>query len=947
MLKKLLKYFGFTLILLLTLIILLPIVFKGSIIEKVKEETNNNLNAKVDFGDFGLSLITTFPNFEFSINDVKVDGIDQFEGTQLASIGNLTLKVDLMSVINGDEIKVKTISISDLTANAIVLADTSANWDIAKATGEIEEEVIEEIDAEPSSFKLGLEDLSITNANITYLDETMDLSTTIKNLNFHLSGDMTEDVTDLVTTTTIEAMDLKMENINYFKQTKIEADATINADLANSKYTFTENEFRINELVLNLDGWLALFEDNDDMDMDIKFGAQKTEFKSILSLVPAVYMTDFAAVKTAGKVQLNGYSKGRYTATTLPAFGLDLLVSEAMFKYPDLPKAVNNININLHVDNPGGSEDNTFVNLKEFHMEMAENPIDMHMQVRTPVSDANIDGGIKAQFSLASIKDVIPLENGDEMNGEIKADISLKGKVSALEQERYEDFDAQGQFSILNMDYKSDSLPYDILLKQMTLNFSPQLVELVAFDSKIGKSDIQATGKMENFIAYVFVDDEALKGRFNLSSNLLDLNEFMEDEEVVTTDGGEALEEEEEEEEPLSIIEIPENIDFVLASSLKKVVYDNMDIDNLKGELVVKDQKVKMNNVFMNLLEGSMVMNGYYETTNPKAPGFNYDMKIKDFDIQTVVTTFNTIETMAPYAKNMKGKFNTSLKVNGVLDHEMMPDLNTLTGGGDMVTKTIKVEGLKALDKLAAALKNDKLNKLELNDAHIKFAFKEGRVHTEPFDIKMGPATGTMSGSNGFDQTLDNVMTLKIPSAEIGAGEAMSTLNGQAGKLGMDIKAAEHVMVDITIKGSVDDPKIGISLKNAVGSIVGDIKEQVIEQFKEKVEEVKEDLKGKAREQADKILAEAQKQADKVKVEAKNAANKVREAGKETEKRLLKEAGGNPLKKGAAKIAGKQAIKQADKQALKVEAEGDKQAANIMTKAQEQADKLMAEVDKK
>ena len=943
MLKKILKYFGFTLILFIALILILPIVFKSSIVEKVKEEANNNLNAKVDFGDFGLSLITTFPNFEFSIDEVKVDGVGPFEGTQLASIGNLTLKVDLMSVINGDEIKVKTISISDLTANAIVLADTSANWDIAKATGAVEEEVIEETDVEPSSFKLGLEDLSITNANITYLDETMGLSTTIQNLNFHLSGDMTEDVTDLVTTTTIEAIDLKMENINYLKQTKIEVDATINADLAHSKYTFTENEFRINELVLNLDGWLALFEDNDDMDMDIQFGAQKTEFKSILSLVPAVYMTDFSAVKTAGKVQLNGSAKGRYTAAALPAFGLDLLVSEAMFKYPDLPKSVTNINIDLHVDNPGGSEDNTFVNLKKFHLEMAGNPIDMHLQVKTPVSDANIDGGIKAQFSLASLKDIIPLENGDEMNGDIIADITLKGKVSALEEERYEDFDAQGQFSILNMDYKSDSLPYDILLKQMTLNFSPQSVELVAFESKIGKSDLNATGKMENFIAYAFADDEALKGRFNLTANLLDLNEFMEEEEeVATTESADALEE-----EPLSIIEVPKNIDFVLASSLKKVVYDNMDIDNFKGELVVKDQKVKMNDVFMNLLEGSMVMNGYYETTNPKAPGFNYLMKIKDFDIQTVVTTFNTIEVMAPYAKNMKGRFNTSLNVDGVLDHEMMPDLNTLTGGGDMVTKTIKVEGVKALDKLAKALKNDKLNKLELNDAHIKFTFKDGRVHTEPFDIKIGPATGTMSGSNGFDQTLDNVMTLKVPSAELGAGDAMNTLNGQAGQLGMDIKSAEYVMVDVTIKGSVDDPKIGISLKDAVGNIVEDVKEQVIEQVKEKVEEVKEDLKGKAREQANKILAEAQKQADRVKAEAKKAANKVREGGKETETRLLKEAGGNPLKKGAAKIAGKQAIKQADKQALKVEAEGNKQADNIMAKAQEKADKLMAEVDKK
>ena len=904
----------------------------------VKEEANKSLNAKVDFGDFDLGLISTFPNFNFEINDVKVDGIDQFEGTQLASIGNLTLKVDLMSVISGDEINVKTISLSDLNINAIVLADSSANWDIAKVTDEVE--VVEEETEEAAAFKLGLKDLSITNANITYVDETMDLSTAIKNFNFHLSGDMTADVTNLVTKTTIEAMDVEMENVKFFKKTKFEADATIKADLANNKYTFTENEFRINELTLGLDGWLALFEDKDDMDMDLKFSAKKTEFKNILSLVPAVYMTDFAAVKTAGKLALNAYAKGIYTATALPAFGLDLLVADAMFKYPDLPKAVNNINIDLHVDNPGGSEDNTFVNLKKFHMELAGNPIDMNMQISTPISDASIDGGIKAQFSLASLKDVVPMETGDEMNGDINADVRLKGRVSALEGERYEEFLAEGQLAITNMNYKSDSLPYDVMLKNMVLNFSPQFVELAAFESQIGKSDISANGKIENFIAYAFADDAALTGRFNMNANLMNLNEFME-EEVETAEGSEAVEE-----EPLSIIEVPKNIDFVLNTTIKKVVYDNMDIDNIKGELIVRNQKVNMHNVFMNLLDGSMVMNGHYETTNPKKPGFSYDMAIKDFDIETVVSTFNTVDEMAPYAKNMKGRFNTSLNIDGVLDQEMMPDLNTLIGDGVMQTKSIKVEGFKALDKLSKLMKNDKFSKLEINDATIKYSFKDGRVYTKPFDIKMGPVTGTMSGSNGFDQTMDNKMTLKVPSKELGAGDAMSQLNGQAGKLGMNLKTAEFVNVDVTIKGTVDDPKVGVSLKDAVGSVVDDVKEQVIEQIKEKAEEVKEDLKGKAKEQADKLMVEAKKQADKIRAEGKKAGQKVRDEGKK-QADALKNKGGNFLEKQGNKILAKETVKKADKLADKTEKEANKKADDLIAKTQKEADKLMAEVESK
>lgn len=937
--KKILKITGITLLVLLVLIISLPFMFKGKIIDIVKEQANANLNAKVDFGEFDLGLISTFPNFNFSIDNVTVDGVDKFEGTQLANIKNLSLKVDLMSVISGDEIKIKSIYIEEPIVNAVILADTSANWDIAKATEEIEEEVVEE---ETSPFKLNLQDLTIKNAKINYADATMNLTTSIIGLNFNLSGDMTQDVTDLVTKTVIDELNLTMDNVAYFKKANVEADAIIKADLANYKFTFTDNQFRLNELFLGFDGWVAIFEDNDDIDMDITFNAQKTDFKNILSLVPAVFMTDFASVKTEGKLALNGFAKGKMTETALPAFGLDLLVEKAMFKYPDLPKAVNNIHVDLAISNPGGSEDNTLINLKRFYMEMAGNPVEMKMRLSTPISDPNIDANLMAKLDLASVKDVMPMEAGDEMNGKINADVTLKGKMSSIDNERYEEFEAKGSFGITDMLYKSDSLPYDVKLQQMTLNFSPQFVELANFDAQIGESDMHANGKIENFIAYVLDDStNVLTGNFLFNSTVMDLNEFMTEEEVAATEGTEAVE------EPLTIIEVPRNIDFSLTSTLSKVIYDNMEITDMKGLITVKDQKVSMKDVAMNLLGGKMMMNGFYETTNPAAPGINFDMAIQDFDVATVVSTFNTIEEMAPYAKNAKGRFNTSLKLEGILDKEMMPDMNSLTGNGDMLTKNIKVEDVKAMNQLADALKNDNLRVLEVNDANIKYAFKDGRVNIEPFDVKLGKTTGTMSGSNGFDQTIDYKMTLKTPTKELGAGDALNKLQSQASGLGMSLKSAETVSVDVLLKGTFDDPKVSVSLKDAVGSVTDEIKEQVKEKITEEVDKAKEEAKKKAREQADKLIAEAEKNAQKIRDEAKAAADKVRAEADKQANDLIAKAGSNPLKKIAAEKAAQKLKDEAEKKAVGIENEGNKRADALVAKAKQEADDMMQKVEEK
>lgn len=210
----------------------------------------------------------------------------------------------------------------------------------------------------------------------------------------------------------------------------------------------------------------------------------------------------------------------------MPGFGAHLEVANAMFKYPSLPKSVNNINVNIDIQNPNGNPDATTIDINKFHLEMASNPLDVAMHVKTPISNPSINGEVKGKIDLASVKEFIPMEAGDELNGVIAADVKLNGKMSMITDKKYEQFKAQGTVEVEKMNYKSTSVPYSILINTMKLNFTPQFVELVSFDAKMGKSDIKATGKIEDFLQYVF-KDSLIKGNFNMSANLIDLNELM------------------------------------------------------------------------------------------------------------------------------------------------------------------------------------------------------------------------------------------------------------------------------------------------------------------------------------------------------------------------------------------------------------------------------------
>ncbi|MBK7816860.1 MAG: AsmA family protein [Sphingobacteriaceae bacterium] len=677
---RIFKWTGITFLVLIILIIAAPFIFKDKIVSIVKEQANANLNAKVDFGEFDLTLISSFPDFRFKIQKVSVVGVDAFAGDTLASIGELITDINLKSVISGDQYKINSIIIDKARILGKVLPDGKANWDIAKADSTAA--AVPTATSEPSKFAMKLNEFKIKNAYIVYDDQQGKMYGKLDDFNYSLNGDFTQDNFVLSNLLEIAKTTFKMDGVPYLSEAKVKFKADLDMDMPKMKFTFKENELSLNDLGFGFDGYVSMPDTN--IDMDLKFKVKQAEFKSLLSLIPVVYSKDFASVKTSGSLAMDGFAKGTYNASSMPAFAVNLAVKDAMFKYPSLPKSVNNINIDVHVNNPTGVLDATVIDVNKFHVELAGNPVDLSAHVTTPISDPNLKAGLKGVINLASVKEFVPLEKGDDLNGTIKSDISVAGRMSALEKKDFDNFKAEGSLEIEKMNYKTSTLTYEVLLNSMVLKFTNEYVDLPNFDAKLGKSDIQAKGRIDNFMHYLF-KDEALKGGFALTSKMMDLNELMGPPSTETaaatpsaaptsTDSGAA--------------EVPGNIDFVLDSKIDKILFQNMVIDNLIGNIVVRNSKAEMTNLKMNTLDGTLIVNGFYETTNPKKPTTGLNLVIENFDIQKTFKTFNTVKKIAPAAEYSKGNFSATLQnFNVAMNDKMEPDLNTVKAFGTFKTK--------------------------------------------------------------------------------------------------------------------------------------------------------------------------------------------------------------------------------------------------------------------
>ncbi|MBA3898824.1 MAG: AsmA family protein [Bacteroidetes bacterium] len=895
--KKIFYGIGIFFLLLIGAAVALPYLFKDKIIAIIKTEGNKHLNAKLEFSDVNLSLIRSFPDFSLDLYDFSLVGIDEFEGDTLVYIKDFEFTIDLMSVIKGDNINIKSIVMDQPSIMARVLKGGKANWDIA-----ISDEEDAATAEEPTAFKASMKKFEILNGRIIYDDRDGDMYSELNGFTMKANGDFTQDNFILETMTTIEELTYKMDGVKMLNKVNTKFKADIDMDMANMKFTFKENEIQLNQLFLGFDGWMAM--PGDDIVMDINWFTKQTDFKNILSLIPAVYATDFENVKTSGKIAMDGYVKGIYNDNAMPGFGLKLLVDNAMFQYPDLPKAVKNININLLVDNKTGIPDHTVIDLKKFYMEMADNPFEMRMKVTTPESDANIDGEMKGKIILSSLRDIIPMDEGESITGTIISDITMKGRMSAIEKEQYDQFNFAGTLVALDMDYKSKDIPYDVYINNAYLNFSPRFVELSKFESKMGKSDINANGRITNFLGYMF-NDEVLTGTFNMNSKLMDLNELMAD------DPNAAPVATPTEEAPMELVEVPDNLNFTLTASIAKILYDNMEMDNVNGALKIADSKIDMRNLRMNMLDGSMVMNGSYSTKNPKQPLVDFAMDVNNFDIQKTVKTFNTVEKMAPVAEKCHGKFSTTMTFNGMLDDKMDPVMNSLNGKGILSTANVIVNNFEPINKMADALKMDNLKKMALNNIKLAFEFKDGKVIVEPFDMKINNITANVGGSTTFDQKIDYTWKLDIPRAEFGgaANQVLTGLVSQANAKGANMSLGDRVNIDIFVGGTVSNPTIKTGLKDAVGNLKDDLKDRA----KEELDKKKAEIEAKAREEADKLKKEAE---DRARAEAEK----------------LKATGDKVKAEAEAKLKAEQDKLKAEQDRIKAEAEKAKKEAEEKAK---------------
>ena len=377
-----------------------------------------------------------------------------------------------------------------------------------------------------------------------------------------------------------------------------------------------------------------------------------------------------------------------------------------------------------------------------------------------------------------------------ELDGYAKADLTLQGTQSDATNGRYHLLHNKGVIELRNIKTTTEYLPKPFIIQQGVFHFNQDNMHFTDFRATYGKSDFLMNGRMSNAINFFLSNNQVLKGNFTVSSNYLDVDEFMytsapaqetkEAKEATVTNDTPAEK---------GVVIVPKLFNFNLKANLKNVDFQGLTIHNLRGNTQLNRGILALQNVSFNIIGVSTQIDAKYADETPKRANFSFKIKAKDFDVQRAYKEVKMFREMVAMAKDAKGIISLEYAVEGKLNDEMLPIYPSIKGGGVLSVKNVQLKGFKLFNVISDRTGTDGLRDANLSTIDIKSSIKNNLITVERFKFKVSGFRPRIEGQSSFDGRLNFKMRLGLPPLGI---------------IGIPIK----------VTGTQENPKIGLGKKS-------------------------------------------------------------------------------------------------------------------------------------
>lgn len=818
------RFFVFLLILLAVVVGLLavaPMAFTRQITDAVVRYAARDLDATLRFEDLSLSFLRSFPKARITLEGVSVTGKGAFEGDTLAWVKKAAVELNLRGVLSGRYV-VSEVCLEEPRLNLVVNGEGKANWDIFLNEDKKEEEKEEDGD----EMNLALEDVVIEDGELHYRDSVGGVMARIGRMNSRLSGVWSEGVSDMETENEWEGCDLRVGAVEWLKDVTVGLDGKAKA--GEDRYELSENRLKVNDVEVSLVGDAKRVGEG-DWKVDVTLDSREVKMKDLLSLVPNMYTEDFGSLDADGDVVVSGGARGDLRldeagdVKELPAWNVKVGIRNGWLKYAPLPKRMEDVNLLVEARGDGKNEDNSVVDVKRVAWRMGNNPFEGHLRMSHMAKRKTMDAAARGVIDMNELRDYVLLED-NSLSGVARVNVAIKGDYRDYEAGRYDKFAFDGTAELSDAVWRG-GLRHPLRVDVAKVKAGSRVVDVEDLRLRYGHSDLQAVGHVDNLLAWL-MRGETLRGTLETRSKLLQVEDLMEETEG---NGDEAA----EEKEGSKVVVLPSGFDVRMVSSFERVKYEKIDVSHARGTLhLLSDGTLKMQDVALNAMGGSMVLDGVYSTVDKERPRLTGDAEVRNVLYKEAFRQIESAHALLPIFGKTDGRFSGTMRFDVPMREDMTPNLNAVSAKGRLSSHNLTISDVEALHRLSKVLGRSELRDPEIKEVHIPYTIEEGKVKTDSFSCYIADTKLKVDkGMTGLDERIDYTLHVDVPTRE----SAVFKMSKMGVHIGGTFSQPE---VKIVSRDMIKEAKQ--TVKENVAKVKESVKEEIAEDWKEQKNDMKE-----------------------------------------------------------------------------------------------------------
>lgn len=420
--KTFLKIVGGVFAFLILIIIGLNIYFTDARLQRtVMPHVNEAVGRDVQIESMSLTLFSTFPQPGLSISKMSIPG-ETPEDTLMA-LDELVVGVELFSLF-GDEISISEIKLNRPKFTYRIYPDSTSNIDFL-LDPEAEE------DTSAGGYAINIPYFEVINGQFGYVDETSATDIKFADLNANISlryAELIESTVDIE----LGGLYATIDSTLYTNGLPLSLTESSTIDMEEEIVKLSSGTFSIRGLALNLSGTISDW--SSTLAVDLNFDTSSDNFGELLRLVPAEYEEQIQELETRGLLAINGSLSGPVGGDELPSFNASIRVQDGYLKNPDLPQAIENIQISARATNE-------LVTIENLSAKAGSNNITGSGSLANPLSENgvfNLD--FKGNVDLATVSEFYDISQFDieQMGGRLDVAATATGNRAKPEEAKFD-----------------------------------------------------------------------------------------------------------------------------------------------------------------------------------------------------------------------------------------------------------------------------------------------------------------------------------------------------------------------------------------------------------------------------------------------------------------------------------------------------------------------------